>query len=145
LDPLPLAVTRYRSAEMKAVVAHLLSTGTFDRLVCDFLFAAPNIPSLSQAVLFQHNVETTIWDRHLENAHSAAARAFFRIQRKRMARYEGDACRQCAHVVAVSTQDAKGFALYFTPSGFPRFPPAWTFHLSRRQTDPLNTRRTWSL
>jgi glycosyltransferase involved in cell wall biosynthesis len=113
LDPLPLAVTRYRSAEMKAVVAHLLSTGTFDRLVCDFLFAAPNIPSLSQAVLFQHNVETTIWDRHLENAHSAAARAFFRIQRKRMARYEGDACRQCAHVVAVSTQDAERFRALF--------------------------------
>ena len=113
LDPLPLAITRYRSAAMKTEVARLLSTGTFDRLVADFLFAAPNVPSLSQALLFQHNVETTIWDRHLENAHSAVARAFFRIQRNRMARYEGNACRQSAHVVAVSTQDAQRFRTMF--------------------------------
>jgi glycosyltransferase involved in cell wall biosynthesis len=113
LDPLPLAITRYRSAAMKSEVARLLATGTFDRLVADFLFAAPNVPSLSQALLFQHNVETTIWDRHLENAHSAVARAFFRIQRNRMARYEGSACRQSAHVVAVSSQDAQRFRTMF--------------------------------
>jgi glycosyltransferase involved in cell wall biosynthesis len=113
LDPLPLAVTRYRSAQMKSTVARLLATGTFDRLVCDFLFAAPNIPSLGQALLFQHNVETTIWDRHLENARGAPARAFFRIQRNRMARYEETACRQCAHVVAVSNQDAERFRTLF--------------------------------
>jgi glycosyltransferase involved in cell wall biosynthesis len=98
---------------MKSEVASLLATSDFDRLVCDFLFPAPNIPSLSQALLFQHNVETTIWDRHLENAHSAPARAFFRIQRNRMARYEGEACRQSAHVVAVSGQDAQRFRTMF--------------------------------
>jgi glycosyltransferase involved in cell wall biosynthesis len=113
LDPLPLAITRYRSALMKSEVTRLLATGTFDRLVADFLFAAPNVPSLSQALLFQHNVETTIWDRHLENAHSAVARGFFRIQRNRMSRYEGSACRQAAHVVAVSSQDAARFRSLF--------------------------------
>jgi glycosyltransferase involved in cell wall biosynthesis len=113
LDPLPLSITRYRSARMKSEVARLLATGTFDRLVCDFLFPAPNIPSLSQALLFQHNVETTIWDRHLENAHGPPAKAFFRIQRNRMARYEGSACRQSARVVAVSSQDAERFRSMF--------------------------------
>jgi glycosyltransferase involved in cell wall biosynthesis len=113
IDPLPLAITRYRSARMKSEVARLLATGSFDRLVCDFLFSAPNIPSISQALLFQHNVETTIWDRHLENAHSAPAKAFFRIQRNRMARYEGEVCRESAHVVAVSSQDAQRFRTLF--------------------------------
>jgi glycosyltransferase involved in cell wall biosynthesis len=113
LDPLPLAISRYRSAQMKSEVARLLSAGTFDRLVCDFLFSAPNIPFLSQALLFQHNVETTIWDRHLENAHSLPAKAFFRLQRNRMARYEGGVCRQSAHVVAVSTQDAERLRTMF--------------------------------
>jgi len=42
------------------------TVGRFDHLVCDFLFAAPNIPRLESAVLFQHNVETTIWQRHAE-------------------------------------------------------------------------------
>lgn len=113
VDPLPLAITRYRSARMKKEVTRLLATGSFDRLVCDFLFAAPNLPSLSQALLFQHNVETTIWDRHLGNAHSAPAKAFFRIQRNRMARYEGAACRQSAHVVAVSREDAQRIRTLF--------------------------------
>ena len=113
LDPLPLAITRYRSALMKSEVTRLLSIGNFDRLVCDFLFSAPNVPALSQALLFQHNVETTIWDRHLANARSAPARAFFRIQRNRMSRYEGEVCRQAAHVVAVSSQDAQRFRTLF--------------------------------
>jgi len=113
IDPLPLAITRYRSAQMKSEVARLLAIGNFDRLVCDFLFSAPNVPSLRQALLFQHNVETTIWDRHLANAHSAPAKAFFRIQRNRMARYEGEACRESAHVVAVSSQDAQRFRTLF--------------------------------
>jgi glycosyltransferase involved in cell wall biosynthesis len=113
LDPLPLAITRYRSAGMKSEVAKLLANGNFDRLVCDFLFSSPNVPALSQALLFQHNVETTIWDRHLENAHSAPAKAFFRIQRNRMARYEGMVCRESAHVVAVSGQDAQRFRTLF--------------------------------
>jgi glycosyltransferase involved in cell wall biosynthesis len=113
VDALPLAITRYRSERMKSEVARLLAAGNFDRLVCDFLFSGPNIPALSQALLFQHNVETTIWDRHLENAHSAPAKAFFRIQRNRMARYEGEACREAAHVVAVSSQDAQRFRTMF--------------------------------
>lgn len=113
IDPLPLAITRYRSARLKSEVARLLSQEKFDRLVCDFLFAAPNIPALSQALLFQHNVETTIWDRHLENAHSAPGRVFFRLQRNRMASYEGKVCRDSAHVVAVSAKDADRFRTMF--------------------------------
>jgi len=109
VDPLPLAITRYRSETMKRVVVKLLRKGNFDRLVCDLLFAAPNIPAMSQALLFEHKIETTVWDRYLADAHSAPARAFFRIQRNRMARFEGDVCRQSAHVVAVSRQDAERF------------------------------------
>jgi polysaccharide biosynthesis protein PslH len=112
-DRLPLAVARYRSARMKSEILRLLSTENFDRLVCDFLFSAPNIPDLSRALLFQHNVETTIWDRHLENAHSTPAKAFFRMQRNRMARYEGEVCREAAHVVAVSKKDAERFSALF--------------------------------
>jgi len=113
IDPLPLAITRYRSEQMKQEVARLLAVGKFDRLVCDFLFPAPNIPDLRKALLFQHNVETTIWDRHLQTARSVPARAFFRIQRNRMARYEALACRESAHVVAVSSQDAERFRTMF--------------------------------
>lgn len=113
VNPLPLAVSRYQSGAMKQRIAELLRNEHFDRLVCDFLFAAPNIPSLEKALLFQHNVETTIWDRHVETAPDAFRRAFFRVQRNRMARYEGKACRQAAHVVAVSGKDANRFRTQF--------------------------------
>jgi glycosyltransferase involved in cell wall biosynthesis len=109
LNPLPLAVSRYQSSRMKQTIAGLLETGRFDRLVCDFLFSAPNIPSLKHALLFQHNVETTIWDRHLETAPDALRRTFFRMQRNRMAAYEGRVCRESAHVVSVSAKDTDRF------------------------------------
>jgi glycosyltransferase involved in cell wall biosynthesis len=122
VDPLPLAVSRYRSGRMKQVIAGLLEQGRFDRLVCDFLFSAPNIPSLKPALLFQHNVETTIWDRHLETASTALHRAFFRVQRNRMAAYEGKVCRESAHVVAVSAKDAERFRSMFGVSSISEVP-----------------------
>jgi glycosyltransferase involved in cell wall biosynthesis len=113
LNRLPLAVSRYQSKPMKQTIAGLLQSGGFDRLVCDFLFSAPNIPSLKQALLFQHNVETTIWERHVDTAPDPLRGAFFRVQRDRMARYEGEVCRESGHVVAVSTKDADRFRNIF--------------------------------
>jgi len=33
----------------------------------EWLFPTPNIPDLASCVLFQHNVEASIWQRHVEN------------------------------------------------------------------------------
>ena len=62
-------------------IAELLATEKFDRLVYDFLFPAPNIPDISRAVLFQHNVEAVIWKRHVEQAANPVARAIFPSRR----------------------------------------------------------------
>ena len=104
---LPLAVARYASTELRGVVDGLIRTGGYDRVVCDFLFAAPNIARLDACVLFQHNVETVIWERQLQNAHDPARRVFFGIQARRMLAYERDVCRACRHVIAVSRADAQ--------------------------------------
>ena len=103
---LPLAVGRYCSAAMKAQIRTVLSENRFDSIVCDFLSVAPNIPDLSRAVLFQHNVETMIWRRHAEHAAGAFKRAYFDMQAERMFRTERDACRKAAHVIAVSANDS---------------------------------------
>jgi len=105
-SPLPLAVGRYASPEMREQIASLLDEHRFDSIVCDFLSMAPNIPDLSRCVLFQHNVETVIWRRHAEHAPSALRRAYFRQQAGRMFRCERDACRSAAHIIAVSEKDA---------------------------------------
>lgn len=105
-SPLPVAVSRFESRAMRETIARLLREQAFDSIVCDFLASAPNIPDLSQAVLFQHNVETVIWERREQNASNVALRALYRQQARRMREYEGKICREVRRVVAVSEQDA---------------------------------------
>ena len=102
----PLAVSRYHSRQLHQIVAELAASRSFDAVVCDFLASAPNIPDLRSCVLFQHNVETTIWERHLEHAKTPLHRLYFHLQARRMMDYERDACRKAAHVIAVSAMDA---------------------------------------
>ena len=104
---LPLALSRYRSTEMRLVIDGLARGKSFDALVCDFLFPALNMPDLSRCVLFQHNVETMIWRRHAETAPDPVRRAYFRIQAGRMFRLEGELCKAAGHVVAVSPTDCQ--------------------------------------
>ena len=104
---LPLSVSRYRSHAMESRVRELLAQQAFDSVVCDFVFPAQNIPSMDRSVLFQHNVETVIWRRHSQNARHWAERAFFRMQAKRMFRYENAICHRARHIVTVSETDSE--------------------------------------
>lgn len=106
IDPLPVAVLRYRSAAMRERIGQLLAAERFDRVVCDFPFPAPNIPDTTQSVLFQHNVETDIWRRHAAHGATAAHRWYFQKQAERMFAFERELCRRSAFVIAVSEKDA---------------------------------------
>jgi glycosyltransferase involved in cell wall biosynthesis len=106
VSPLPLAVSRYQSAEMATVVRELRLKHQFDSIVCDFLFPAPNLENLEECVLFEHNVETAIWQRHAATARDPVRRLYFGVQAKRMLTYEREVCRQVARVIAVSEVDA---------------------------------------
>jgi len=106
VSPLPVAVSRYRSEAMKRKIETLSKQEDFGLTVCDFLFPAPNMPDLASCVLFQHNVEATIWQRHAENAPTPAHRWYFQMQARRMKAYEGEVCGAVKRVVAVSDVDA---------------------------------------
>lgn len=106
LSDLPLAVTRYESAALRETVRTLLAREHFDAVVCDFAASGVNMPTLDGAVLFQHNVETTIFERHAEHAKTPMHRWFYTLQADRMRRYEERVCRESAHVIAVSPVDA---------------------------------------
>jgi polysaccharide biosynthesis protein PslH len=105
VSPTPVSVARYVSSRMKRQIRTLLAREKFDSLVCDFLFPAPNIPDLRRAVLFQHNVESVIWSRHATETRQFLKRRYFRLQARRMERFERDVCRAAGHVVAVSETD----------------------------------------
>jgi len=106
ISPLPIAIVRWRSVAMRREIERLQRSEQFDAIVCDFLSSAPNIPDLSQAVIFQHNVEAMIWCRHVEHTGNVVKKAYFQLQAKRMAQYEGEACRKAKRVIAVSEADA---------------------------------------
>lgn len=106
-SPVPLAVSRFASSDMRALIADLERRIGFDHIVCDFLAAAPNIPAIERAVLFQHNVETTIWERRESTATNPLHQIVYTNQRKRMFAYERDICQRARHVIAVSEEDAK--------------------------------------
>ncbi len=107
VSALPLSVSRYVSQPMKDAIDSLRKKETFDSVVCDFLFPAPNFADLSDVVLFEHNVESMIWQRHVESSGDPLRRAYFGMQHKRMLECEQKACREAAHVIAVSPIDAR--------------------------------------
>ncbi|MGH8318293.1 MAG: glycosyltransferase [Steroidobacteraceae bacterium] len=103
---LPYAVERYRSDAQRAAVARLAPG--MDLIVCDFLFPSQNVASDLgvRTVLFQHNVEATIWQRHVSVARDLVRRLYLREQWRRMRRFEGKECRRFDRVIAVSEADA---------------------------------------
>jgi len=106
-SPLPYAIARYNSAQLRERVRFL--AGTVDLIVCDFLAPSLNLPNDLPApvVLFEHNVEAMIWQRHVSVPQHPARRAYMRLQWRRMRRHEARECRRFAHVIAVSTIDAE--------------------------------------
>jgi glycosyltransferase involved in cell wall biosynthesis len=117
-SPLPLSISRYCSPAMRDQITRLVSTISFDSLVCDFLTPAPNFPDMSKIVLFQHNVETMIWRRHVEQSPDPLRKAYFQKQADRMFNCERDMCRSAARVIAVSPQDAVMMKKMFNVEAF---------------------------
>ena len=107
LSSLPYAVARYRSAALRGEIQRL--AGSADLVVCDFLAPSINVPEglPVPAVLFQHNVEAMIWERHAAVPQNPLRRWYMRRQWQRMRRFEAAECRRFAHVVAVSELDAR--------------------------------------
>jgi sugar transferase (PEP-CTERM/EpsH1 system associated) len=108
-SPLPYAVAKYRSAGLTRELRRLVDAGGVDVVVCDFLFPSLNVPSDLgvPVVLFQHNVEAAIWERHAQVASHPVKRLYMREQWRRMRAFEGKECRRFDKVVAVSREDCR--------------------------------------
>jgi sugar transferase (PEP-CTERM/EpsH1 system associated) len=111
VSTLPYAVSKYRSAAYRQVVRDLLAQGSFDLVVCDFLFPAVNLSRRlpCPAVIFTHNVESEIWRRHRATQRGAIARVLFGTQWRRMLRYEQRALGRFDLILAVSDADRDTF------------------------------------
>jgi sugar transferase (PEP-CTERM/EpsH1 system associated) len=111
VSPLPYAIARYAVPALRDRLRTLCREHKVDVVVCDFLAPSINVPDDLgvPVVLFQHNVEAMIWERHAHVATHPVKKAYMTEQWRRMKRFEGDECRRFSRVVAVSTQDAEVF------------------------------------
>ena len=106
---LPYVIAKHSSRRMRTALAQLERNERFDALICDFLFPAINTFHLTTRprVLFQHNLETRIWERYVATKTSALRRSYFDLQRRRLARFERLACSTYDHCIAVSETDGE--------------------------------------
>jgi polysaccharide biosynthesis protein PslH len=103
----PYAVGRFAHAKVRKQLQAWFRERRFDVAVCDFLDAAVNFPGRLNvpSVLFQHNVESEIWRRHAATAGNPAKKMMYRLEFRKMLRFERSAVRKFQHVIAVSEND----------------------------------------
>ncbi len=107
-SPLPYVIEKYKQPQMREFIAREDRRGAYDVVVCDFLTPSANVPRNLRAatVLFEHNVETILWERTFKNEKNPVKKAYFLGQYLKMYAYERKLCRAYQAVAAVSTQDA---------------------------------------
>lgn len=115
--PAPYAVSKFTSRAVKSSVARALEQGRADVAVCDFLSASLNFPRHSPVpcVLFQHNVESLLWQRQAQHERVRLHRLVYRIEALKMRRYEAAAVRRFDHVIAVSEEDRQAMRSMTSP------------------------------
>jgi polysaccharide biosynthesis protein PslH len=103
----PYAVSKFTHPAVQAKVASWLSSGRFEVAVCDFLSASRNFPArlLTPCALFQHNVESSLWQRMAAVESNPVKKLSFAIESAKMTRYERATLKRFQHVIAVSEHD----------------------------------------
>lgn len=109
--PAPYAITNFTGRGIRRRVAALLASGRFDVAICDFLAASLNFGGSLPipVVLFQHNVESALWDRRARYERNPVKRVVFSLEAIKMRRYERRAVQRFDRVIAVSSHDRKLF------------------------------------
>lgn len=113
----PYNLTKYCRPVVRNKLRALLQEETYDVLLCDFLAAAGAIPwdLPCPKVLFAHNVEAIIWQRHYEVARNPLWKALSWREWKRMEAAERRYLQKADHIIAVSENDRAAFAKFLGP------------------------------
>lgn len=117
-SPAPFAVTKFTSPKVQRVVAEWVGDRRFDVVVCDFLAASLNFPRVlaTPSVLFQHNVESILWQRQAEHEPHPIKRLVFKLEAAKMLRYEQATVGRFDHIIAVSEPDRQRMSMMTDPA-----------------------------
>jgi glycosyltransferase involved in cell wall biosynthesis len=103
----PYAVSKFTHPLVRAKLSSWLASGRFDVAVCDFLSASDNFPDelKTPCVLFQHNVESSLWQRMASRETNPALKLSYAIESSKMTGYERATLHRFHHIIAVSEHD----------------------------------------
>jgi len=112
---LPVAAATDRSIAGSRMIAAVLGEKP-DIVLADFPHAGVLLPGRIDAasVMFTHNVEAEIFERHAKVA-SGPMRAVWQSQARKMRRFEGETLRRFDTVIAVSDRDAAALRERYLP------------------------------
>lgn len=116
----PVSALNDYSAKLRSVVEKELAHGKYDIAICDFVQSALLFKNVKKipTLLFQHNVESVISQRHISQSKNSIARFFWWLQWKKMFSFEKKSCLSFKTVIAVSDNDNNLFkALYGAKNG----------------------------
>lgn len=111
----PVSVLNDYCDNLRVVVEREHRQEKYDLAICDFVQSAlmfRNIKGIP-TVLFQHNVESMIARRHMEQAGNVVERIFWWLQWKKMFSFEERACKGFDTVIAVSDKDNEVFREHY--------------------------------
>ncbi len=132
----PYAVSKFTDPKVQHLLFKWLPERRFDVAVCDFLSATLNFPRslATPSVLFQHNVESILWQRKAQFEPKMVERTISKLEYRKMARYEPVQVRRFHHVIAVSEADREGMSSMVDPSHISVVPTG--VDLSKFRYDP---------
>jgi sugar transferase (PEP-CTERM/EpsH1 system associated) len=113
----PYSMAKYCRPEVSLRLRRLLSEQSYDVILCDFLLTAAVIPweNKTPKVLFTHNVEAQIWERHYKVSRNPVWKAVSWREFRTLDRFEKSSVQQADHVLTVSETDRDIFARTIQP------------------------------
>ena len=103
----PVTMLNDFSLELEKAVLNELRANKYDLAICDFMQSTLNFRNVRNIprILFQHNVEATISQRHLQRSRNPISKLFWWLQYRKMYYHEKTQCRLFDTVIAVSDAD----------------------------------------
>jgi sugar transferase (PEP-CTERM/EpsH1 system associated) len=113
----PYSIAKDCRPEVRLRLLKVLSEQSYDVIVCDFVQTAAVIPWDHPApkVIFTHNVEAQIWERHYKVSRNPVWKAVSWREFFTLARFEKHCIQQADHVLTVSETDRDIFARTIEP------------------------------
>ncbi len=113
----PYSLAKYCQPQVARRLRRLLEEESYDVILCDFLLTAAVIPweLPCPKVLFTHNIEALIWQRHYQVARNPLWKAVCYREYRAMERLERRYLERSEYVLAVSEVDRAFFARFVDP------------------------------